>query len=441
MEVTKNKLLTFRTNNEEYLFSGYTGLLVNCNAELKQALEEPASIEDEKIKKYIFGEASKCKRQPILSPSETTLQHLSVFATNRCNLKCSYCYERVNNVINSTNMSLDTFKAGIEFFRSQFKIEKPVNIHFFGGEPLMNMKLIREAVDYLKGVEKDNDIHFTYSLTTNGTILNHHNILDFLLKNNFSTMVSIDGFKENHDYYRPYVNGKGSYDKVIKNIQLLSQYQKVVARITLNDMDTDIVKLYEELKENGVWEILVIIVSKKDLLAGQWQETISPLKKRINELENYFLKNIKQKKIVRYRDLLKYLKIIHNGFNGKEKMYPCAAGYSSFSLAANGDIYLCHRFNNIDSMKLGNIKEGIILERRREFLESHHLSIRHGECKTCWVGPICGGTCYHTTYSLTCDTHTINRLHCAYTEELVKSALNIYVSLTSEERNFLENLD
>lgn len=442
MNVTSDKLLTFEANGEEYVFSGYTGLLVRSNPELQNAIKDPSAITDVEIQECLFGSNLNDPKKRVPALHETDLQNITVFATNNCNLNCSYCYERGNGAINRTKMSLDTFKNGIEFFLSQLNTSKRINILFFGGEPLMNMPLIRNAVSHLKKIEEDKGISFSYSVTTNGTIMNE-SILSFLVENNFSVVVSIDGFKDNHDYYRPFINGKGSYEKILKTVARISQYKRVVARVTLNDMDTDIVKLYEELRAAGFWEVYVTIVSKESTREDNWGETLKPLRRRIKEMENYFLENTRQNRVVRYSDLLKYLKLIHFGWkmNGNAKILPCSAGYSSFALAANGDMFLCHRFNNISGLKLGSIREGLNEERRTQFLEEHHVSERRGPCKTCWAAAFCGGTCYHATFASTGETNPVNPLHCAYTKEMVKSALNIYASLDAERRYFLEHVN
>ncbi len=442
MSVLPDKMLTFEVNGEEYVFSGYTGLLVRSSTELQNGVKNPSSISDVKIVKYLFGSNMIDKKKRVSAPSETRLQNITVFVTNRCNLKCSYCYERANDAIDNRDMSLDTFKVGMQFFLSQFNTAKRINILFFGGEPFMNMPLVRDAVNHLKRIEKNEGIQFSYSVTTNGTIMNE-SILDLLIENNFSVIVSIDGLKENHDYYRPFINGRGSHQRILNTIGRVSRYKKVVARVTLNDMDTDIVRLYEDLTAAGIWEVHVTIVSKKYTENYKWEETFKPLRQRIKEMEDYFLKSIRQRRVVRYCDLLKYLKLIHFGWksNGNAKIFPCSAGYSSFSLATNGDIYLCHRFNNIAGMKLGNIREGMNLERRTQFLGEHHISERQGACNPCWAAAFCGGTCYHTTFSTTGETNPINNVHCVYTKEMVKSALNIYVSISPEQRYFLENIN
>ena len=65
------------------------------------------------------------------------------------------------------------------------------------------MKEIREKADK---AGKDVDI----VVQTNGTLLHKHKMMEFLLKNNVKTGISMDGPPEINDISRPYSGGKGS---------------------------------------------------------------------------------------------------------------------------------------------------------------------------------------------------------------------------------------
>ena len=72
--------------------------------------------------------------------------HLEVSVTEKCNLGCPYCY-----VANQDKfMTPEVFdKAWPEFIqlvdRSRSHSEGKFHITFFGGEPLLNMELIKHA--------------------------------------------------------------------------------------------------------------------------------------------------------------------------------------------------------------------------------------------------------------------------------------------------------
>lgn len=59
-------------------------------------------------------------------------------------------------------------------------------------------------------------------MTTNAVLLEQY--MDFLVKNNFEILISLDGNKYN-DSYRVFKNGNSSFDTVISNIdKLYSSY-------------------------------------------------------------------------------------------------------------------------------------------------------------------------------------------------------------------------
>ncbi len=96
-------------------------------------------------------------------------------------------------------------------------LSKTVMISFYGGEPLLNMKLIKKIVNYAK-TRKVKYIEFSFGMTTNGVLLEKH--MDFLAASNFYLSISLDGNKKNSSY-RVLKNGQPSFDKVIKNINKL----------------------------------------------------------------------------------------------------------------------------------------------------------------------------------------------------------------------------
>ena len=123
--------------------------------------------------------------------------------TNRCNLLCHHCYSKAD--ANGTDtLSLEQIKntipsmvsAGVKF------------VIFSGGEPL-----IRKDIFDIAAAMKEAKI-MTY-LSTNGMYINDKNAKQIVDTFNYIG-VSIDGTKEEHDFFR---GQKGSYDKAIEGIK------------------------------------------------------------------------------------------------------------------------------------------------------------------------------------------------------------------------------
>ena len=79
------------------------------------------------------------------------IKALCLHICNDCNLRCKYCiYSEVSNLSqrshNENAMSFETAKNAIDFFGVHSRDKKQVAIGFYGGEPLLEFQLIKDAV-------------------------------------------------------------------------------------------------------------------------------------------------------------------------------------------------------------------------------------------------------------------------------------------------------
>lgn len=145
--------------------------------------------------------------------------------TDMCNLKCRYCgYGNFyDNYDPRCHKKMD-FRTFLVVMKSMEKIwgesqsikNKNLRISFYGGEPLLNFDFIYKTVNHLSSYPSEKT--FTYSLTTNGILLNKY--IDFFIEHRFDLLISIDGDKMGNSY-RVFANGKSSFDILCKNIDLI----------------------------------------------------------------------------------------------------------------------------------------------------------------------------------------------------------------------------
>ncbi|MGN0669953.1 MAG: radical SAM protein, partial [Oscillospiraceae bacterium] len=130
----------------------------------------------------------------------------SLCVTHRCNLSCVYCYQ--NNKSNA-RMTIDTAKKCIDdIFRSIPEKTEIIEISFIGGEPLLEMDLIKAVYDYTIGKYPDSRLRFF--ATTNGTMLSDDDKEWFKArKNKFVLGLSLDGTPNTHN-----VNRSNSFDRI-----------------------------------------------------------------------------------------------------------------------------------------------------------------------------------------------------------------------------------
>jgi len=153
---------------------------------------------------------------------------LYLLMTDACNLSCGYCF--VENLMPSdytfSKMTAEIARSGIDLFAKALEkssgIEEP-QIIFYGGEPLANFTVVQEALEYIARAKADGRIPGNTSITinTNGTLINDNIAAALKRIDNLNLAISLDGPREIHNICRPYHNGTGSYDDVMRGYQCL----------------------------------------------------------------------------------------------------------------------------------------------------------------------------------------------------------------------------
>lgn len=189
------------------------------------------------------------------------LNQLLIEVTDSCNLQCKYCgygnlYEN-HDKRNSKKQQFSNVKLLIDHLKKLWhskyntSYNKDITIGFYGGEPLLNMPLIKEIITYLESFT-DIPVHFSYTMTTNSMLLDRY--MDFLVEKEFKLLLSLDG-DELGSSYRVDKQGKGSFKRVFSNIKLLQDtypeyFDKYVNfNAVLHDRNS-IESIYNFIKQN-----------------------------------------------------------------------------------------------------------------------------------------------------------------------------------------------
>ena len=71
---------------------------------------------------------------------------------------------------------------------------------------------------YARSIESAAGKHFRFTLTTNGMLVDD-DVIDFANREMSNVVLSLDGRREIHDYYRVDYAGRGSYDTIVPKFQ------------------------------------------------------------------------------------------------------------------------------------------------------------------------------------------------------------------------------
>ena len=298
------------------------------------------------------------------------IDRIEIMLTNTCNLSCKYCYAkdgtygRKPRILNENEI--------IKYLNALFPIKyNYVNtVFFFGGEPLLNFKVIKATCNFFEKLVKKGDIQKlpSYTLVTNGTLITEE-IAEFMATKEILITVSIDGPKLINDKNRFDKNGKGTYERIKKGINLLlkSNAKLVCFEVTYN----------KEHKIAGISKEDV-----KDFLVSEFGN-IKVLIENCNGDNDVSLDKEIDKTSITKND---YSHIYHALFKNEIYDFSCNAGRSSLMLTSGGILYPCHMFMLENKYSFSNENE---YEKVYNLLKSVNRSVKQ-ECTKCWARNLCG---------------------------------------------------
>ncbi|MBN2441265.1 MAG: radical SAM peptide maturase, CXXX-repeat target family [Spirochaetales bacterium] len=311
-----------------------------------------------------------------------------VLITEECQLRCKYCYAVHKN--NNSKIDFVTFRKAFDFMMKEKAIfsESGINIAFFGGEPLLGIKVINQICEYVEKVTREkkhvwaDNYHFTIS--TNGILYNNPEVQEFIkrFKDHLTISISIDGTKIKHDMNRVYPDGKGSHDDIIKNIPLWqSQFPGLGTKATVSHDDIPYIKesiLY-------LWDIGIKKININCVFEDVWKDGDDILfEEQLKQLADHIIEN----KLDDTYDCSFFAKMIGNKMDSTENNNWCGSGKHMTAIDTHGDFYACNRFlpftiQTHDSRMLGNADKGFDKNKLRPYIALDRLSQSPRQCKEC----------------------------------------------------------
>lgn len=91
--------------------------------------------------------------------------------------------------------------------------------------------------------------------------------------------------------------------------------------------------------------------------------------------------------------------------------YYCGAGTRHLAISPDGNLYPCADLTTDTAYRVGNVKNGILKEKRRTWLQEYHVD-QFETCASCWVRDLCGGGCRVDSLSNCGSPTEINEVTC-----------------------------
>ena len=261
------------------------------------------------------------------------------------------------------------------------------HINITGGEPLCNPYLFK-LLDLIK---EDSDL-ITFSILTNGTLINEKIAKKIKSYNPLYVQVSLEGGKKTNDYIR----GKGTYKKIAEGIVNLRK-ENIFTSISFTATSLNykefpkVVRYARKYGVNNVWSDRFIPLGDSDKsLALNYEQTREYLE--IMNKERNKLKKVKNSNttISMYRALQFQMT---NDF-----AYGCTAGDTLLTVMENGDLVPCRRM----PITIGNLFDRSMYDLyiNSDVLKALREKKIPDECIDCEHSEVCHGGLKCLTYAM-----------------------------------------
>lgn len=347
------------------------------------------------------------------------LQQLTLEVTESCNMRCRYCAFSGGYIDNRSHglrqMSFQTAKGAVDLYLEKNQhTDNDLSIGFYGGEPLLQYRLIRKVISYIKSLPISKLRKIRFNLTTNATLLNEE-IINFLIEHEVALTISIDGPQPDHDRHRLLKNGTGSFKKVlgaIKQIHNLNPgyFENFVLFNCVTTPTSDLIALNEFFTEHPDYfcegKLMVSGVTPgnptflDDCLphptrSEDYQSLFnSYCNTRLGEEENNltFLSALFDTEFVKI-----HKRFIREQPLEDENISPsCFAGSRKLFVDVNGKFHICERISG--KFPIGDIHAGLDIQRITEVMNEYASIMNQPECLNCKAIRFCN-QCFATMAS------------------------------------------
>ncbi|MDG5816609.1 TIGR04133 family radical SAM/SPASM protein [Chitinispirillales bacterium ANBcel5] len=314
------------------------------------------------------------------------LRYLFWECTLKCNLSCLHCGSDCSSDNTISDMPLEDFLAVLDSIKKTHDPSRII-VAITGGEPLMRKDLAIAGQEIRKR-------GFRWGIVTNGYLMNKDRFDELLGAGLVSMAISLDGFKEDHDWFR---GKKDSYNRAIETIKYAVKAEgkkRIIFDIVTCVNQRNIGNL------EGIKKLLVKLGVKRWRLASIFPKgrassntelTLQP--QQLHQLMEFIKRTRSEGQIEASYGCQGFL----GNYEMKVRSAPhyCRAGISIGSVLVDGSISACPSLR-ADYIQ-GNIYKDDFLQvwNNRYKVMRNRSWLRTGACKTCKVWKYCFGSGLH----------------------------------------------
>jgi len=357
--------------------------------------------------------------------SELPIKALCMNVAHACNMKCHYCFASQGSFgLKPQLMAFSTGRQALDFLIARSGQAKNLEVDFFGGEPLLNWSVIKQLVQYGREMEPSTGKRFNFTLTTNAVLLDD-GIMDYIIENDISVILSLDGRCSTNDQHRIMNNGVGSYDIIVPKIKQMVARNPIshYIRGTFTKGNLDFSRDLRHIVELGFDAVsLEPAVGSANPYAIQASDLPAVLAEYDRLTELLYSLHCEGRDI----HFFHYNLDLQKGPCLAKRLSGCGAGVEYLVITPEGDIYPCHQFVGESQFLMGNIDNAKLDEAIVATFAGNRLQDKE-TCRKCWARNYCGGGCHANAYHANGDMSVPDAVSCAMHRKRIEGAIYLEV--------------
>ena len=321
-------------------------------------------------------------------------------------------------------MSFEVGKRALDFLVKNSGDAKTLEVDFFGGEPLMNFDVVKMLVAYARKVEGDTGKEFKFTLTTNGYDMDDAT-MDFLNREMYNVVISLDGRQNVHDFMRTNDEGVGSHEYILENAHKFVKMRgdkSYYIRGTFTHHNLDFAEDVKFMAEQGFEQLSIEpVVADPKMSYSLKKEDLPKIKEQYDELAKWYY-NYRKDTFVNF---FHFMINLEDGPCLIKRLSGCGAGFEYVAVTPEGDIYPCHQYVGMEEMKMATVDDETIDPAMAEKFAANNV-VNKPDCQKCWAQFWCGGGCGANAYKLGGDLNKPYAMECEMLQKRLECAMAVY---------------
>jgi uncharacterized protein len=156
-------------------------------------------------------------------------------------------------------MSHEVQDAVVKMVAKRIKNKRNLSVTWFGGEPMLALDVMENLTSRFRVLSQKFGFKYCASIVSNGYLLNRKNAERLKNLGIRDVQITLDGPPEIHNKRRPLLNGKGTFNRIVKNLKEIYDLLEVTIRVNVDKSNlNETMKLLDCLEQEGLKRKLMV---------------------------------------------------------------------------------------------------------------------------------------------------------------------------------------